>query len=456
MIFTKNGCFKLPFSFLLVRCLMLFLAIFVFSCNSPRSLRKTKAKEYQDLVQNSPVFNQGFTGFQLYDPAAEKVIFSSNEDKYFTPASNTKIFTFYTATAILGDSIPAFRYVVRGDSLIFWGTGDPSFGYPDLTQNERITRFLKNSEEKLFFCSHNFQDERFGPGWAWDDYYFSYQSEKSSFPFQGNAVQFEKEKARDTFKIKPAYFKNNLTANKKLNSYFIQRKSESNIFEFNPDLLAKYRYKTEHPFKYSDELLVDLLSESLGKKVELLSLDSMPPADAKVIFSVPADSLYRMMMQESDNFIAEQLLLLCANALFDTLNVSKTIEYAKDSLLSGLPDQASWVDGSGLSRYNLFTPRSIVFLLNRMYKKIPRDRLFHIFPAGGESGTISTFYRGEGQPFVFAKTGTLRNNHCLSGYLVAKSGKVLIFSFMHNNFPNGSNAHKKEMERVLKAIYLAY
>ena len=161
-------------------------------------------------------------------------------------------------------------------------------------------------------------------------------------------------------------------------------------------------------------------------------------------------------MQESDNFIAEQLLLLCANALFDTLEVSKTIKYAKDSLLSDLPDQANWVDGSGLSRYNMFTPRSIVYLLTDLYKKIPQERLFHIFPAGGKSGTISTRYNGVTKPYIYAKSGTLRNKHCLSGYLIAKSGKVLIFSFMHNNYPNGSADHKVEMDKVLKAIYLAY
>jgi serine-type D-Ala-D-Ala carboxypeptidase/endopeptidase (penicillin-binding protein 4) len=438
------------------RCIFLILLFFIFSCSPTKKLQKTKVKEYQNLIQNSVIFDQGFTGFQLYDPASEKVLFSLNDDKYFTPASNTKIFTFYTALHVLGDSIPAFRYIVKGDSLIFWGTGDPSFNHPYLTQNERIIQFFKNRTEKLFFCTHNFQDDRFGSGWAWDDYYDSYQPEKSSFPLHGNIVHFEKEKPSDTFEIKPNYFENKLVENQKLNSKRIKRDFESNFFDYNPERLANLEYKKDHPFKYSDQLLATLLSDFLNKKVELLNLDSMPSADAKVVHSVLADTLYRRLMQESDNFIAEQLLLLCANALFDTLNVSKIIQFAKENLLSDLPDQANWVDGSGLSRYNMFTPRSIVCLLADLYKKIPQKRLFHIFPAGGESGTISTRYNGIDKPYVYAKTGTLRNKHCLSGYLITKSGKVLIFSFMHNNYPNGSAAHKDEMERVLKAIYLAY
>ncbi len=456
MNFTKKHHFKFFSRISIYQCLFLSVILLSLSCSSVKKLQKSKVKEYQNLVQHSTIFNQGFTGFELYDPASDKVIYSVNGDKYFTPASNTKIFTFYTALNILGDSIPAFRYVVKRDSLIFWGTGDPSFSNPYLVQNEHVIQFLRTRKEKLFFCSHNFQDQRFGSGWAWDDYYYSYQPEKSSFPFHGNVVQFDKEKGKDSFEIEPAYFKNNLVTNLRQIPYRIKRRPEVNIFEYNPGSMNRNEYENGHPFKYSDELLFALLSDVLGKKVAILETDFMPPSDTKVIYSVLADTLYRRLMQESDNFIAEQLLLLCANAVFDTLNTAKIIQFAKDSLLVGLPDQANWIDGSGLSRYNLFTPRSIVFLLNQLYKKIPQERLFHIFPAGGESGTISTLYAGDSKPYIFAKTGTLRNNHCLSGYLVTKSGKVLIFSFMHNNFPNGSATHKAEMEKVLKAIYLAY
>lgn len=453
MIFTKNYCSKTLAS----KSLILFLLmVFTLSCNPARKLQKSKEKEYQSLVRNSAVFNRGFTGFLLFDPVEEKAIFSMNSNKHFTPASNTKIFTLFTAMNVLGDSVAALRYVTNGDSMIFWGTGDPSFLHPHLTENEYIIQFLKNRKERLFYCAHNFMDERFGPGWAWDDFPYSYQPESAAFPFHGNVVSFEKTKLQDSFDIKPAYFKTEISANEKLDTLRIKRRVDCNIFEFHPRLLAKPEYQNEHPFKYSDELFVALLSETLGKKVELLRKDSMPPAETKMIFSVPADTLYRRMMQESDNFIAGQLLLLCANALFDTLNASKAIRFSKDSLMADLPGEINWVDGSGLSRYNLFTPEAIVFVLNRLYENFPQERLFHIFPAGGVSGTIDIHYAGEGRPYVFAKTGTLRNNHCLSGFLLTKSGKTLIFSFMHNNFPGNSNGHKAEMERVLKAIYLAY
>src|SRR5690606_40565208 len=68
--------------------------------------------------------------------------------------------------------------------------------------------------------------------------------------------------------------------------------------------------------------------------------------------------LYKVMMQESDNFIAEQLLLLCAQVLSDSLKTEIAIDFVKKHYLDDLVDEPVWVDGSGLSRYNLFTPRS--------------------------------------------------------------------------------------------------
>jgi D-alanyl-D-alanine carboxypeptidase/D-alanyl-D-alanine-endopeptidase (penicillin-binding protein 4) len=156
-------------------------------------------------------------------------------------------------------------------------------------------------------------------------------------------------------------------------------------------------------------------------------------------------------MLPSDNFIAEQLLLLCSDRLFDTINTSKIIAYAKDSLLADAPDQLRWYDGSGISRYNLFTPRTIVYVLQKMYQQYPEERLFSLFAQGGVSGTIRKWYAAE-QPYIFAKTGTLRNLHCLSGYIKTDNGKTLLFSFMHNNFNSSSQSLKVEMQKILEYI----
>ncbi|XHR94218.1 D-alanyl-D-alanine carboxypeptidase [Mucilaginibacter sp. UC70_90] len=103
------------------------------------------------MFKHSQIVNDHFTGFALYDLDEHKMIYELNADKYFTPASNTKLFTFYTCLKMLGDSIPALRYQTRGDSLIFWGTGDPSFLHSDLKGINGLN-FLKNSSKHLLFA----------------------------------------------------------------------------------------------------------------------------------------------------------------------------------------------------------------------------------------------------------------------------------------------------------------
>ena len=115
------------------------------------------------------------------------------------------------------------------------------------------------------------------------------------------------------------------------------------------------------------------------------------------------------MLQPSDNFIAEQLLLVCSSIKFNTLNADSVIHYSQTHYLNDLPDAPQWVDGSGLSRFNLFTPRSIVALLCKISDEMKNDSLLHsLMPAGGVVGTIKAAYKTDnGLPFVWAKTGSI-------------------------------------------------
>ena len=97
----------------------------------------------------------------------------------------------------------------------------------------------------------------------------------------------------------------------------------------------------------------------------------------------------------------------------------------------------------------------MVRLLEKISEEVPQKRLFQLLPAGGESGTIKKLYKAE-TPYVYAKTGTISNVHTLSGYLITESGKVLIFSFMNNNYTVPSAEIKAGMEIILKNIHLNY
>jgi serine-type D-Ala-D-Ala carboxypeptidase/endopeptidase (penicillin-binding protein 4) len=409
-----------------------------------------KSSIVKELHKTEIKFND-HTGFLLYDPLKKKNLVEFNSKKYFTPASNTKIFTFYTALKLLGDSLCAFKYSARNDSLVIWGMGDPSFLNPDVFQNDNAFRFLKNSPGRLFISTAHFQGDALGAGWAWDDYTYSYSPERSSFPIYGSLVSIKKNAAQ-SFKTIPTFF------SKLIQPTTEWKEEESLIRSFDSNVLRYYPGKKRNtswmvPIHFTPAFTTELLSDTLKREVEVLNHSVL--ASAKKFYSIPLDSALKVMMVDSDNHIAEQLLLQCASVVSDTLHSEIAIRYATKNLFADSPDKLQWVDGSGLSRFNLFTPRTIVHLWDKIYFTIPQDRLFSLLAVGGKSGTIKNWYK-EKTPYIYAKTGTLSNNHCLSGFLITKRGKTLIFSMMSNNFVASSYEVRKQMEKIFKMVYEKY
>lgn len=427
--------------------LRLFVFLGLILCTSCAPLRFLK----KDLKNAESQF-QDHIGFMVYDPEHDKTLVEYNASKYFIPASNTKIFSFFTGLKILGDSIPALKYIERGDSLIFWGTGDPSFLYAETPSSSNTYHFLASSNRTLFFSPVNFNTTHLGSGWAWSDYMYSYSVERSSLPLYGNFLTATWN-GSDSIQSAPKYFNQFISHSKSEQKRSeILRDIDSNDITFSKGD-STYQRSWELPFRTTPQTIVQILTDTLHRPVQLIETPFDP--SAKTIYSTPVDSLYRVMMQDSDNFIAEQLMLICSGQLNDTLSTDWMIEYMKKNHLLDLPDEPQWVDGSGLSRYNMFTPRTIIALWKKIYYLIEEERLFKLLAIGGEKGTIKDNYKGE-VPYIFGKTGTLRNNHCLSGFIKTKKGNVLIFSFMNNHFTSPTNDIRELMEKVLLQVHDKY
>jgi len=410
------------------------LMLMLTACSTSKSLEK-------DLTKISAE-NPYFMGLSVKYATNGKSLVGFNEDKYFTPASNVKLFTLYASLKTLKDSVPSFEYCISGDSLIIRGTADPTFLNDSLHEN--AINFLMNKKFKLYLLDKDLDDKVYGAGWSWDDYQYAYMPEKSLMPLYGNTITIVSD--HDSLKVLPPFFTGSVHAAK---NDGIARDLNENIFYVPPSNSIVER---SVPFKTSNQLVADLLSQTLGGKVTLI------PQNTKRKFvpfrEVPYDSLYTKMMKESDNFIAEQLLLQVGNEVTQQYSVPKAINYILDSCLVGIPDRPRWVDGSGLSRYNLFSPQSMVFVLSKMYEEIPTEKLMSYFPIGGTDGTLKNSFKG--QPYLRAKSGTLSNNYCLSGYLTTKKGNLLIFSYMNNHYPGSSSERKKEMAVFFEKLHEQY
>src|SRR3982751_743539 len=99
------------------KIITLFFGLFI--CLGYGCSGKIRKPEIKRQFKHSAIMNDHFTGFALYDLDNKKMVYELNSDKYFNPASNTKLFTFYACLKMLGDSVPAIKYIISGDSLIF-------------------------------------------------------------------------------------------------------------------------------------------------------------------------------------------------------------------------------------------------------------------------------------------------------------------------------------------------
>jgi len=432
--------------------IMLLITGIILSTSLNAHAGKIHKRKIRKLFKHSLIVNDHFTGFALYDMDEKEMIYELNSDKYFTPASNTKLFTFYTCLKMLGDSIPALKYETRNDSLIFWGTGDPAFLHSDL-KGLKGFNFLKNSDKKLFFSAGQYQNDFYGAGWAWDDYNDYYQAEITELPLEDNVAILYTDQNGE-LQIKPTWLKPYLKCDSAFKPpvFKVQRDFLTNSFVY-PAMKAPPGYRKEIPWKTSTTLTLALLQDTLKRQVGEIHFSLSD--NEKIIYDANADTVYRHMLQPSDNFIAEQLLLVCSSARFKIMNADSVIAYSKTHYLNDLPDAPQWVDGSGLSRFNLFTPRSIVKLLCKISDEMKNDSLLHsLMPVGGVAGTIRSAYKTDnGQPFVWAKTGSLSNNHNQSGYLITRKGKHLAFSFMNNNFIRPTREIRDEMVRIMTYVH---
>lgn len=426
--------------------LLLSALLLLVACGTSRKVEQPRELQFAG-------YGSGFTGILVYDPTEQKVIYEHNADNYFTPASNIKLLTFYTGLKMLGDSVPALKYITINDSLIFWGTGDPTLLRKDFAYSPTLS-FLKGRKETLYYATPDYNESRFAPGWAWDDYNSAYSAERASFPIYGNVVSFSPDPRFSYPSAHPAFFQSFMSPDApEAKSSGIRRDPDANVFTYNN--AGEEKSEQRVPFRHSHELAVALLQDTLKREVNLLPNLPKKRSDYETLYSVPTDSLFKIMLQESDNFIAEQILLLSSGTISDSLQSSGAIKFMKENYLNNLPHEIRWVDGSGLSRYNLITPRTLVALLDEILREVPEQRLFNLLPAGGVSGTLKNSYHSE-TPYIFAKTGTLGNVHNLSGYLRTREGKILIFSYMNNNYMIPTSQIKKQMEALLKNVHSNY
>ena len=157
------------------------------ACRSSKNILKEEIKN--DLLKDSTI-NSGHLGISIYEPSTGKYIYNYNAEKFFTPASTTKLFTLYTGLKYLRDSITGFYYKIDRDTLFVLPNADPTYLHKDFSL-QPAHDFLNSSKYPVVIIDAKSELKPYGKGWAWDDAFESYMPQKSILPGCGNVLRLE-------------------------------------------------------------------------------------------------------------------------------------------------------------------------------------------------------------------------------------------------------------------------
>lgn len=471
--------------------------IFASSCSVRRQISKT-AKQ----VINDSSLQTAHVGISVYEPGTGRYWYNYNSDKYFVPASNTKIPTCYAAMKYLGDSLVGLRYGYPEESglkdklVVIQPAGDPTFlldEYKNQPVFDFLTQKLTAEGRVLAFMDTAWREERWGSGWSWSDYDASYMAERSSLPVYGNVVHISLNKVKDrlagdtTFLYERKYrlFKTGVpwfdsVVNVDLRRIGRQISAEIPYVRLTRDISSNFFIgeKAGKPFSgmvvpfvtQGHTTALNILQKSFNKEIWYVypagkqnefsydcpdcDIGRMHISKWQVLHSQPVDSLLAPMMHRSDNFFAEQALLMVSNEKLGLMSDERITDTLLKTDLKDLPQRPRWVDGSGLSRYNLFSPEDLVTILDKIRTEFGMERTRVIFPTGGE-GTLGNYYKAD-SGYIYGKTGTLSGVVAFSGYLYTRKGKLLIFSVLVNNHQASATAVRRAVEKFLQGIRQRY
>jgi D-alanyl-D-alanine carboxypeptidase/D-alanyl-D-alanine-endopeptidase (penicillin-binding protein 4) len=154
------------------------------------------------------------------------------------------------------------------------------------------------------------------------------------------------------------------------------------------------------------------------------------------------------MLRDSHNFYAESLLRILAQARAGEGRLDRGLDLESEFLryVVGI-DRADFEldDASGLSPFNLVSPRAAVALLRWAWQQPWRADWVDAL-ASRNSGTLAAWGR---LPEVVGKTGTIRHTQALAGVLTPADGVPVFFAVFLNHRTQSRPQLRSEIARAL-------
>ncbi len=447
-----------------------------------------------DAILDAEPFGRALWGVAIADPAG-RIVYERNGDRLFVPASNTKIVVSVAATMLLTADYRFHTSVfgagavtdstLHGD-LVLYGRGDPSLSdrfYPGklaifegLADSLRA-RGINRVDGDVVGDASYFDSVTVHPSWESYDLSWWYAAPVSALAFNENTVGFRitpsatgqpPAVAMDP-DLGPVKFANRartvgVDAPRTIDFH---RSPGGNDVWADGDVPQDARPWVENVSVQDGALWAAIaFRRALTNRgiavsgVARATYDSTAYRAARAAGDItghdspPLSELLEPILQLSHNWYAEMLLKtlgrqLAGQGSWDS-GLAVERRFLADSIGADTAD-IHLADGSGLSHWNLLTPRTFVELLRFVHSR-PSGRAFvDALPVGGMTGTLRTRFRDRLEGRVHAKTGTIANTNTLSGFLDARGG-TWTFSIQMNNDPAHSRDAQKRIDAIVEAL----
>ncbi|TAN21421.1 MAG: D-alanyl-D-alanine carboxypeptidase/D-alanyl-D-alanine-endopeptidase [Acidobacteria bacterium] len=403
-------------------------------------------------ILRGPGFQHGFWGVYVYDASRRRVLFDHNGERWFTPASNAKLFTLATALSLLGSNFrfhtvvqstaaPDAQGVIAGN-VVLVGAGDPSLSgrsypyevpppepalpydpsaIPLLLARSLAGRGVTQIKGNIVGDDSYFTDDPYPVGWAIDDMLWDYGAPVSALTLNDNTRFLQiypgprpgaLPRLVWTPALNPPATENLIRTGAAGSATRVDLNLDPATGALrltgmmaldNPGVLEALAVR--HPALYAGQLLKQAL-EAQGIKVEgkVIACHSNclsgPPYQLTAWQSPPLAEIEQVTAKVSQNLEAELLLRvlgkLLGNSASPAHDPSPDAETrAGEAVVHGFLYQAglnatdtALIDGSGLARSDLVTPAGIVRLLLYMDRGQEAKAWHALLPVAGEDGTL--------------------------------------------------------------------
>jgi D-alanyl-D-alanine carboxypeptidase/D-alanyl-D-alanine-endopeptidase (penicillin-binding protein 4) len=429
-------------------------------------------------IFNAPIMAHAQWAVDVRSIDRNQKLYSLNADKLMMPASNMKILTLATAAEVLGwdttmtTTLEAIGHVedgvLRGD-LFIRGEGDPTINTRDAVGTSVFSGWVtalrsagvRSIQGRIIGDDQAFDDEGLGNGWSWDYLQYGYAAPVGALQYNEDIAELTV--APSAVAGEPAIVRlasgsgftvlNRAVTGPPDSTQTIDHKRhlDTPVLEITGTIPAGGKPLTRgvavaNPTVFFAQAFKDaLIAQGISVSGEATDLDVVAEVGMQgerrtiaYATSPPLRKMATVLMKVSQNLYAETFLKAAGRARGGLGTTAAGREAARATLTAwGIPENSYvLMDGSGLSRYNYVTAATVSAVLQHMYLDVRhRDALIATLPIAGKDGTISTrLRRTRAEGNAVAKTGSIANVRCLSGFVRTRDGEMVVFSILANDF----------------------